>query len=64
MLHIVSFISGGRGYFTKQLPDGGHKILEIKEYFLGSLLVHYEIMGMKVMDQISAVHIAKDELLV
>ena len=63
MLHIVTFISSGRGYFTKQLRDGRHKILELKEYFLGSL-VHYKIMRMKFMDQISPVHIAKDELLV
>ena len=64
MLHIVTFISSGRGYFTKQLRDGRHKILELKEYFLGSLLVHYKIMGMKFMDQNFPVHIAKDELLV
>ena len=51
------------GYFTKELRDGRHKILELKEYFLG-FLVHYEIMRMKFMDQISPVHIAKDELLV
>ena len=53
----------GGGYFTKQLRDGRHKILELKEYFLGSL-VHYKIMRMKLMDQFSPVHIAKDELLV
>ena len=47
----------------KQLRDGRHKILELEEYILGSL-VHYKIMRMKLMDQISPVHIAKDELLV
>ena len=47
----------------KQLRDGRHKILVLKEYFLGSLL-HYKIMRMKLMDQISPVNIAKDNLLI
>ena len=63
LLHIVTFILSERGYFTEQLRDGRHKILELKEYFLCSL-VHYEIIRMKFMDQDFPVHIAKDELLI
>ena len=61
MLHIVTFISSGRGYDTKELRDGTHKILRLKEYFLGSL-VHYKVIRIKVMDQSSLTHIAKDEI--
>ena len=47
----------------KQLRGGRHKILELKEYILGSL-VHYKIIRMKFMDRISPAYIAKDELLI
>ena len=38
LIHIVTFILSGRGYFSKQLRGGRHKTLEFREYFLGSLV--------------------------
>ena len=62
MLNIVTFISRGR-VGAKKLRNGIHKIWELKEYFLG-FLVLYKIMRMEFMDKLSPVKITNDNLLI
>ena len=62
MLRIVTYISRGRGYFTKQLRNVKQKIENLK-CFLGSL-VRYKIAKLKFMDQIPPVDFANDNLLI